>query len=400
MTFSVYILFICFALSAGLLIYILLGYPILIAGLAMIWRHPVQKKTIFPTITIVIPTHNEECVITQKLDNILGLEYPRDRLQVIVCDDASGDRTAEFTRKFASNGYELSEVTARAGKASALNRGLALACGEIFVITDADIMLSQNSLRELIANFADETVGCVVAQTLTRASGSAIGQAGGIYWRYESFLCQNESELHSTVAATGHLMGLRRKIIQPIPTNLILDDFYLAMMTIRQGYRVISEPKAIVWENPIKAMDDELIRRRRLAAGRYQVLMLGRKYFPQMSGLLRFQVVSHKFLRLGIPYFMFLALAPNLLLAIHPAISSFPFALRILTVSVLIFQGIFYLTALIGKMTPDTGAKKSKLSKIFMLPYFICATNFASLTGLYWYLSGRQTVLWEQAKRG
>ena len=147
-------------------------------------------------------------------------------------------------------------------------------------------------------------------------------------------------------------------------------------------------------------MDDELIRRRRLAAGRYQVLMLGRKYFPQMSGLLRFQVVSHKFLRLGIPYFMILPLASNLFLATHPAISSFPFALRILTVSVLIFQGIFYLTALIGKMTPDTDAKKSKLSKIFMLPYFICATNFASLTGLYWYLSGRQTVLWEQAKRG
>ena len=401
MTFPVNILFICFALSAGLLLYILLGYPILIAGLARIWRHPVQKKTIFPTITIVIPTHNEETVITQKLDNILGLEYPRDRLQVIVCDDASGDRTAELTRKFASNGFELSEVSVRAGKASALNRGLALARGEIFAITDADIMLSQDSLRELIANFADESVGCVVAQTLTKASESAIGQTGGgLYWRYESFLCQNESDLHSTVAATGHLMGLRRKIMPHIPTNVILDDFYLAMMTIRQRYRVISEPKAIVWENPIKAMGDECIRRRRLAAGRYQIFMMGWNYFPQMSGLLRFQVVSHKFLRLGIPYFMILALTSNLLLAIRPVILSLSFALRILTVSVLIFQGMFYLTALIGKMTPDTGAKKSKLSKIFMLPYFICATNFASLTGLYWYLSGRQTVLWEQAKRG
>lgn len=398
MTFPTIILLTFFATIVGLLLYIYIGYPLIIVGLAKFFRRPIQKAMIFPTITIVIPTHNEEAVIREKLDNILGLDYPRSRLQIIVCDDASDDRTTEITRKFSSDGIELSEG-ARAGKVGALNRALRLATGQIFVITDADIILSQDSLRELIANFADKNVGCVIAQTRMMVSELETSESGGLYWRYEALIRQSESDLHSTVAATGHLMGLRREIIQPIPANMILDDFYLAMMTIRQGYRVISEPKAIVWERPTKSIGDDVNRRRRLTAGRYQILLMSRDYLPQLSSLLRFEVVSHKFLRLAIPHFMILALASNILLAVNLSTLSLPFALRMLIMIFLTFQGIFYFMALIGKILSNTAIKKSKLSKIFMLAYFLCATNFASIGGLFWYFSGQHTVLWQQAKR-
>jgi len=399
MTFFIIILFSFFIVSVGLLLYIYIGYPLIIVVLAKLFRRPIQKTLIFPTITIVIPTHNEEAVIREKLDNILSLDYPRNLLQIIVCDDASNDSTTGIVRKFSYEGIELSEESARAGKVGALNRALQLATGEIFIITDADIIVSKDSLRELIANFADENVGCVISQTRMLASESEASESGGLYWRYETLLRQSESNLHSTVAATGHMMGLRRKIMRPIPTNIILDDFYLAMMTIRQGYRVISEPKSIVWERPTESIGDEANRRRRLTAGRYQMLLIRSDYLSQLPNLLRFEVVSHKFLRLVIPHFMILALATNILLAINLPAISLP-TLRITITILLVFQGIFYFMALVGKLLSNTTIKKLKLSRIFILAYFLCATNFASIAGLLWYLSGQYTVKWQQAKRG
>ena len=398
MAFLAIILFILFVISLGLLIYIYVGYPLIIVGLAKFFRRPVKKTDFLPTATIVIPAHNEEAVINEKLDNILSLDYPRDRLQIIVCDDASDDRTVEIIRTYIPKGVELSEG-ARAGKVGALNRALTLATGQIYVITDADTILNPNSLRELLVNFADEKVGCVVAQTRMMTSELETSESGGLYWRYEALIRQRESDLHSTVAATGHLMALRRDIMQPIPTNVILDDFYLAMMTISQGYRVISEPKSVVWERPTNTMGDDVSRRRRLTAGRYQMLWMSKEYLPKLSSLLRFQVISHKFLRLAIPHLMILALVTNIILAaILPALSLSSIA-NMTVVVLMILQGIFYFMALVGGILSNTSLKKSKLAKLFMLPYFLCATNFASIAGLLWYFSGQHTVLWQQAKR-
>ena len=399
MTTLTTIFLILFLLGSGLLLYVYIGYPLIIVALARLSRKPVQKNAEYlPTVTLVIPAHNEEIVIEKKLENALSLDYPRERLQIIVCDDTSSDRTVEIVKRFASRGIELSEGLTRSGKVGGLNRALSLATGEIYVITDADITLSPNSLRELAANFADKSVGCVVAQTRMMSSAEhETSESGGLYWRYEALIRQNESDLHSTVAATGHLQGIRRDIMQPIPENVILDDFYLAMMTSRAGYRVISDPKSIVWERPTSSIGDDVNRRRRLTAGRYQMLFMSGAYFPKLPALLRFQVVSHKFLRLGIPHFMILALLSNLLLAF--TLSGMSALMRVAVLAALAAQTVFYLMALAGKLLSGREGKKSKLVKLFTLPYFLCATNFASIAGLLWYFSGQHTVLWQQAKR-
>lgn len=386
---------IAFIVCILLLSYIYMGYPLIIITLAKFLKRPVQKKAILPSVTIVIPTFNEEVVIREKLENTLRLDYPRDLLQILVCDDASEDRTAEIVRSFDSEGVDLSQGTARSGKVGGLNRALQLATGDIFIIADADILASPDALQQVIANFGDGTVGCVLAQTRMTASEGETGESGGLYWRYEARIRQSESNIHSTVSATGHFMALRRKLLQPIPAHVILDDFYLAMMTICQGYRVISEPKAVVWERPTQSMGDEVKRRSRLTAGRFQIISMRGAYLPCLPPLLQFQVVSHKFLRLAIPHLMILALLSNLLFVI----SSSPSVLNLALTFSLFIQLVFYSLAIAGKILLGKISKKSRLIKLLMLPYYLCATNFAGIAGLVNFVTGKRTVLWHQASR-
>jgi poly-beta-1,6-N-acetyl-D-glucosamine synthase len=388
-----------FLLCAFLLFYIYVGYPSLVILLAKVFRRSIQKRTVTPSVTIVIPTFNEEVVIAEKLENTLHLDYPSERLQILVCDDASEDRTVEIVKTYAWAGVELSQGTTRSGKVGGLNRALDLATGEIFIIADADILASPAALRELVANFADESVGCVLAQTRMKSSEDGTGESGGLYWRYEARIRQSESDIHSTVAATGHFMALRRNIVQPIPMDVILDDFYLAMMTIRQGYRVISEPKAVVWERPTHSMDDEVKRRSRLTAGRFQIISMSRDYLPYLPPLLQFQVISHKFLRLAIPHLMIGALLSNIIFVLVSAGGDVPSFWRIAMSVALILQAIFYGLAIAGKLLLEKLPRRSKLVKLLMLPYYLCATNVAGIAGLANFITGKRTVLWQQASR-
>jgi biofilm PGA synthesis N-glycosyltransferase PgaC len=398
MTFPALLVLIVFIFCIALLAYIYVGYPLIVIVLAKFFRRPVQKQPILPTVTIVIPTFNEEVVITEKIENTLNLDYPSDRLQIVVCDDASADRTVEIVSSYTGAGVTLSQAGTRAGKVGGLNRALDLATGDIFIIADADILPAPNALRELVANFADETVGCVLAETHMKSSEDDTSESGGLYWRYEARIRHSESDIHSTVAATGHFMALRRKLLQPIPMHIILDDFYLAMMTIRQGYRVVSEPKAIVWERPTQSMGDEVSRRSRLTAGRFQIISMSREYLPYLPPLLQFQVISHKFLRLAIPHLMIGALLSNILFVWLSIDATSSLWILIMTAA-LILQGIFYGLAVIGKLLLGKLSKRSKVIKLLMLPYYLCATNFAGLAGLANFISGKRTVLWQQASR-
>ena len=399
MPFPALLVLIVFIFCIALLAYIYVGYPLIVIVLAKFFRRPVQKQPILPTVTIVIPTFNEEVVITEKIENTLNLDYPSDRLQIVVCDDASADRTVEIVSSYTGAGVTLSQAGTRAGKVGGLNRALDLATGDIFIIADADILPAPNALRELVANFADETVGCVLAETHMKSSEDDTSDSGGLYWRYEARIRHSESDIHSTVAATGHFMALRRKLLQPIPMHIILDDFYLAMMTIRKGYRVISEPNAIVWERPTQSMGDEVNRRSRLTAGRFQIISMSREYLPYLPPLLQFEVISHKFLRLAIPHLMITALVSNILFLLISPVTNLPGFWTFILSVVMILQGIFYGLAIAGNLWFSKFAKRPKWIKVLMLPYYLCATNFAGIAGLANFLSGKRTVLWQQASR-
>lgn len=398
-----YIAIIVFTLSVLLLFYIYIGYPSIVIIISKIIGKPVKKEPFYPSVTIVIPAFNEESVIREKLENTLELDYPKDKLQIIVCDDASTDKTGEITKSFAEQGVLLSIGATRTGKVGGINRGLSLAIGDIFLLTDADILAEKDALKELAFNFADPNVGCVVAQTrMLSTQNSANESTGGIYWKYESAIRKSETKIHSSVAATGHFMAIRRKNANPIPNDIIIDDFYLAVMTMQKRLRVIAEPKAVVWERPVTSIGDEVIRRRRMTAGRFQIINMWKEYVAKLPPLLKFQVVSHKFLRLSIPQLMILAFLSNLYLVIHLAISSGIVSSTVMQIiyTAMALQGIFYFMAITGApLSKNDSQKKTLLLKLWTIPYYLCATNFASLLGLYWHLTGKQTVFWQQSKR-
>jgi cellulose synthase/poly-beta-1,6-N-acetylglucosamine synthase-like glycosyltransferase len=334
-------------------------------------------------------------VIGQKLDAVLSLEYPRNKLQIIVSDDGSEDDTAQIVERYQSAGVELIQSSQRHGKVTVLNDAIQYARGDVVVYTDADVSCPPASLKTLVNHFADETVGCVTAGHRIEKSGSQAGRANDLYWRYESFLKVLESRIYSTVAASGHMLAVRRELVEPIPPEIIIDDFYRALTVLRQGFRVIYEPEAVCIQRPVISMADEVTRRKRITAGRIQVIAAMREFLPQLPPLARFQVFSHKFGRPFLPLMMLVALLLNPFLLVLPWPPYLPAPFHFFAVLMLVLQTLFYGLAFLGFLFDQLGWRPKFLS----LPYYLVSTNLGALQGLVTYLAGKQTVLWDQAKR-
>ena len=208
------------------------------------------------------------------------------------------------------------------------------------------------------------------------------------YWKYESFLKTHETGLGTTTAVVGEMIALRKEIFAPIPDGIINDDAYLALYTLRSGFRVIYEPEAVCWETSAQSMRDEVIRRRRINTGRFQ-LFFRIHWWPWKQPLALFSLISHKFLRLLLPVIMLGALLGNtgfVILATQPGLLGW----------ILLGQVFFYTFALIGWINEH----KQRHWKTPALAYYILRASFTPLPGFWGYISGKQTVLWEKVNRG
>lgn len=374
-------------LFIALVIYGYVGYPLLLWLLKKLIAKPVKTDDNHkPTISLIIAAYNEEAVITQKINNSLELDYPADKLQIMIVADGSTDQTAEIARTHANDRVTVLYDPPRRGKSAALNRGVEQATGEILVFSDANAYYLPDALHQLARNFADPAVGCVSGKKTVRSSGSTVAESEGTYWKYESFIKKSESAIHSTTGVVGEMNALRKSLYSPIPANIINDDAYLAMQVMRHGHRVIYEPEAISWETSSQSQRDEIIRRQRINAGRYQ-LMFQPSLYPWHNPLVLFMLVSHKFFRLLLPIFMMCAVIFNLLAIITGTDS--------LTLFAGFGQMVVYGLALIGYWL-ERNQRKSKLPTLI---YYIVSSNGASLRGLMRYVRGQQSVLWEKAQR-
>src|SRR5688500_8678842 len=221
------ILFLITLTALFLLFYVYVGYPALITILSRTHGNPVRKRSIVPPVTLIIPAFNEARHIQAKIENALELDYPKDKLQIIVADDGSADATAAIARRDLDQRIDLLSDGQRRGKVRTMNRAVQRATGEIIVFSDANVMLAPDSLRQVISNFADSTVGGVVAKKRVQTTDSSLSKSDGLYWRYEEHIQCSESRLHSTVAASGHMQALRKTVLPEIPEDvLVLDDLY------------------------------------------------------------------------------------------------------------------------------------------------------------------------------
>jgi len=224
---------------------------------------------------------------------------------------------------------------------------------------------------------------------------SQAGRANDIYWRYESLLKSMESRIYFTVAASGHMLAVRRELVEAFPADVVIDDFYRALTVLRQGYRVIYKPGAVCIQRPVVNIGDEVRRRKRINAGRFQVLAAMCAFMPSLPWLARFQVASHKLGRPFLPLLMLAALLLNGLLLLLPWPGFLPSIVRVLCGVLFSGQALFYGLAFLGYILERMG----KAPRLLSLPYYLVSANLGALLGLLAYLSGRHTVLWDQAKR-
>ena len=374
-------------LFIGLIVYVYVGYPVLMA----VWGHFLDRKLRLdatpPTVTIIVAAYNEEGVIAEKIENTLKLEYPRDHLQILVVADGSSDRTELISRTYGAEGVAVLADPVRAGKSAAINHGAGVANGDILVLSDANANYRPDAIEKLVRNFGDPTVGVASGRKTVISGAGEFAQAEGSYWKYESFIKSSETRSGSTAGVVGEIIAIRRELFERIPQNIINDDFFLALTAMRKGYRVIYEREAVSWELPSNSMADDALRRRRITAGRYQQLfMLG--LWGKVGASNLFRIVSHKFLRLLLPFFMLGALVLN---ATAVMISSAPTPL----VLTLLAQIICYLAAFAGFVLQRLGRKAPILSAA----YYLVSANVASAAGLARYVLGRESVLWEKASR-
>lgn len=367
-----------------LIVYTYVGYPLLVALLQRLTQREVCKRPIYPFVSVVIAVHNGESTIEGRLQNLLEQEYPHEQFEIIVVSDGSSDRTVACAEACVFEHVSVYALEKNAGKAVALNHAVKMAKGEIIVFTDARQEFQADAIKNLVANFADDTVGCVSGELhFLEDPSSKIEAEMGAYWRYEKFIRRSESESGSVVGATGCIYAIRRELYQSLPAGTILDDVLTPMNIARKGKRVLFEAQAVAYDIISKNAAQEWRRKVRTLAGNWQILSLAPWImFPGINPLW-WRYVSHKLLRLLVPFAMVILFVVSMLL---PGSFFRMFALM---------QIVFYGIALSGFLLPAT-----RSIRLVNLSYFFMVMNAAAIAGFWKWLTGGCATAWQSAYSG
>ena len=313
---------------AWLLAHVFVGYPAWVWLLARLRPQPVKKQAITPTVTVIMAVHDGGKHIRAKLKNLRTLDYPFENIDIIVACDGCHDDTGVLARHCGDPRVCVLDFPARRGKASCLNDAVAIARGEILLMTDVRQKLSPTALRELVANLADPTVGVVSGELHLENVHSGFAQGVDAYWRYEKLIRMAESRSGSTIGVSGALYAMRRELFEPLPPGTVLDDVLIPMRVAAAGQRVVFDPRALAWDQPSQQPAEERKRKIRTLAGNYQLVQLAPWLLVPWSNPLWFRFVSHKLLRLLAPWLLLLfALTTALLATRHPAYALLPLLL-------------------------------------------------------------------------
>lgn len=371
------IFWICFAVC----VYIYFGYPAMLWIISRFRNRPVREADITPRATFVIAAYNEEGVIGQKIENVLSLDYPADKLEVLVVSNGCTDRTNEIVRGFHDPRVRLIALE-QPGKMQAVNEGVREATGEIIVFSDADFFLDHHTLRLMARKFADPEVGGVSGARkpgITR-KGDATGEGEGMYVRWDKLQKILESRIGSVFAADGLLYAIRKELYVPLTDPSRGDDMTISSQIPLQGYRLIFEPNATAWENATIHAKQEFKRKVRIA-NRCTRALLGNGSRLFRSGFYAVEVLSHKVVRHMIPFFLIPMFFASIVLATRS-----PFYVVMLAGQVLV-----YALAIVGALLRDT---KAGYWKPFSVPYYFCFVNAAAFVGLCKLIRGEGTHAW------
>ena len=378
-----------FWLAAVTVFYTYFGFPLLVLLRGILKRRSIQYGSITPSINVIIVAHNEAKIIGKKLDNLLSLDYPSDKMEIIVASDGSTDGTNEIVGNYENKGIKFLQLP-RTGKIPALNEAVTHATADILIFSDANSMYKTDAIKKLVRPFVDSTVGGVAGNQSydPDEGGNAASLGERLYWNFDQFLKKLQSKAGNVISATGAIYAIRRKLFKPVPTG-VGDDAVISYRVISQGYRFVYEPDAVACETVAASPSAEFKRKVRVCVRGLQGLRVEPQLFnPFKHGFYSVQLFSHKLLRWLLPIPLLVLLVSSLWLS-----QVDPF-FRIVAIA----QVIFYGMALIAFLFRNKKIANQKIFKLFAIPFYFCLANVASLIALLRVMRGQRIDVWEQKR--
>lgn len=366
-----------FWIAAGFIAYAYVGYPCWLWIRQHFRPEPVRRAAFTPSISVAMVVRNEASVVDDKLRNLLSLDYPDELREIVIVSDGSTDGTDDILAEYKKNArVTLILLPEPNGKADGLNQAIAAASGEIVVFTDARQRLESGALRLLMENFADPSVGCASGELVLGDSVAGESTKGmGLYWRIEKFVRELESASGSVVGATGAIYAVRRDLLVRIAPGTILDDVLIPMNVVRQGARVVFDPRARAWDSADLGAEREFARKVRTLGGNYQLLQLA-PWLLSRANSIRFEFVSHKLLRLAVPFALVIVFLTSLLLP-QPVYRA-----------ALILQAVFYGLSLLKL----AGLGRGPLARVADAALTFVVLNTAAVVAFANFVTGRKAV--------
>jgi cellulose synthase/poly-beta-1,6-N-acetylglucosamine synthase-like glycosyltransferase len=373
---------ILFWVSLFELVYSYFLYPVLLAMLARLFGKPaLTDSTVLPLVNVVVPVYNEQAVIRQKIENLLGLDYPPEKLMIWVGSDCSTDGTHDIVRGLNNPRVNLWVADVRGGKTEVINKIAPTLAADVLLFTDANTMHRRDSLKNMVRYYADPAVGGVGGHIEHRYHNKELEEV--LYRSFESRQKRFESSLHSTISAFGGFYSVRKAVFTPIQHNAYSnDDVLIPMNVIRRGYRMIFAADAVSEEDTTENVRHEFSRRTRIGAGNFQAFFWLLDFLSPLRGWPWFCYVSHKVTRWFSPMFIVSALLSSLLLTVlcGPAL----YAVMFLCGLCIVVVAFSYLVLPLPFVRP--------------LYYFI-SMNTALFFGFFRYLGGIKTAAWSRTER-
>ena len=368
-----------------LVFYTYVGYPLLLLIFTAFRKNRAtpQSETL-PHVSLVISAYNEESIIGRKLDNSLELDYPKEKIEIVVASDNSSDRTNEIVKSYQDDSVRLFENETRSGKTRIQNLVVRNVRGEIIVFSDANAMYDPDAIGHLVKHFADQKVGCVCGELqYANYRDSVSGSQENIYWDYEKFLKRKENLFGTILGVNGSIYAVRKKCYIPLPANLI-SDFIEPLKIFESGSRVVYEPKAISSEESSGTFREEFTRKKRIILRSISSLFWNSSLLnPFKNPTLSFQLISHKILRWCVPLLLLGIFILNLFL-LESHLFQYLFCLQL----------AFYALAILGY----SFEKKNWRASIIYAPFYFVMVNFAAFLAIVEFLKGKNIVAWEPSR--
>lgn len=380
--FIEYLLWLCLMM----VLYVYFGYPLLLIILSRFKKaSAIVGIKDYPSVSIIIAAFNEEKVIQEKINNCLALDYPKNKLHIIVASDGSSDSTNEIVGKLTSSRVQLVAHEVNKGKSSIQNQAVKVAKGDILLFSDADTFLRADALKRMCEQLNQTNVGCVIGKIVFQIEGEgSVGEGEGLYWRYELSIRAMESRIGNFAMGTGAIMAVRKILYQPLNEN-VGDDFVLPLQVVLQGQKVIYEPRAIAEGQLYQTQAKDLFQTKvRIISKDLRGLFSCSEILnPIKHPLYAWGLLSHKLLRWLIPFFLILIFTLNIFLLRQPVY-----------LVLFLMQLVFYCAATLGYILEKQGRK----NKASSLPFAFCVVNFAAFKGVIKYFSGGHSGRWEPVR--